>query len=104
MVVGLSMLSAEHKLPINYRVIKAFYILVDRESPPFLLSRSKGLFTKLPYSQKRWKEKFFILESETEWDFPTKWTTSYDLGKDLKLEKGDSNIIVSYLKLSRNGC
>ena len=35
--------------------------------------------------------------------FPTKWTTSYDLGKDLKLAKGDSDIINSYLKLTRNG-
>ena len=101
--MGLGLLSTEHKLPINYRVIKAFYTLVDRESPSFLLPQSKGLFTKLPYSQKCWKESFFILESKTEWGFHTKCTTSYDLGKDLKLEKGDSDIIESYLKLTHMG-
>ena len=49
------------------------------------------------------ERKFFILESDIEWDFPTKWTTSYDFGKDLILEKGDSYIIESYLKLTHDG-
>ena len=49
------------------------------------------------------KKMFCILESNIEWGFPTKWTTSYDLGKDLKWEKGDSDIIESYLKLTRDG-
>ena len=43
------------------------------------------------------------MESDTEWDFPTKWTTFYDLGKDLILEKRDSDIIESYLKLTHDG-
>ena len=51
-VVALCLLSAEHGIPLNYRIIKAFYTLVDREIPPFLLPRPKGLFIKLPYTQK----------------------------------------------------
>ena len=43
------------------------------------------------------------MESDTEWGFSTRWTTSYDSGKELALEKGDFDITESFLKLTKNG-